>query len=481
MKILVCISSVPDTTSKINFTEDNKQFNPSGVQFIINPNDEFCLTKAIMLKEQLGANVTLVNVGTQETEPVLRKASAIGADDIIRIDAAHTDAFFVATQLARVAKEGNYDLIITGKESIDYNGGMVGGYLSSLLNLPFINKCIGLEIEGNKVTAQREIDGGREKLTATLPLVIAGQKGLTQEKDLRIPNMRNLMADKQQTKVVAVTINVPQPEVLAAYGVNKVLSITNDQLQHISANTLNHLLQQAVAKESSTIVVFSASSQAKGVAPLLANSLQAGYVSNIISLPTEDFIVKSNVFSNKAISLSQINTPIKILGLAPNAFKTEEKNVELTVEPFAPTLPDSDWGIQVITTEKTSGKVSLDDATIVVSGGRGLKAAENWQIVEGLAEVLGAATACSKPVADMGWRPHSEHVGQTGKPVAPNLYIAIGISGAIQHLAGVNASKVKLVINSDSEAPFFKVADYGVVGDAFEVVPKLIEKLKARQ
>lgn len=202
MKILVCISSVPDTTSKINFTEDNKQFNPSGVQFIINPNDEFCLTKAIMLKEQLGANVTLVNVGTQETEPVLRKASAIGADDIIRIDAAPTDAFFVATQLARVAKEGNYDLIITGKESIDYNGGMVGGYLASLLNLPFINKCIGLEIEGNKVTAQREIDGGREKLTATLPLVIAGQKGLTQEKDLRIPNMRNLMAAR--TKVITV-------------------------------------------------------------------------------------------------------------------------------------------------------------------------------------------------------------------------------------------------------------------------------------
>ena len=183
MKILVCISSVPDTTSKINFTEDNKQFNPSGVQFIINPNDEFCLTKAIMLKEQLGASVTLVNVGTQETEPVLRKASAIGADDIIRI-------------------EGNYDLIITGKESIDYNGGMVGGYLSSLLNLPFINKCIGLEIEGNKVTAQREIDSGREKLTATLPLVIAGQKGLTQEKDLRIPNMRNLMAAR--TKAITV-------------------------------------------------------------------------------------------------------------------------------------------------------------------------------------------------------------------------------------------------------------------------------------
>ena len=202
MKILVCISSVPDTISKIKFTDENKKFDPTGVQFIINPNDEFCLTKAILLKEKLGATITLVNVGTQETEPVLRKASAIGADDIIRIDATPTDAFFVATQLAKVAKEGNYDLIITGKESIDYNGGMVGGFLAGLLNQPFINKCIGLDINGTEVTAEREIDGGKEKLSAILPLVIAGQKGLTQEKDLRIPNMRNLMAAR--TKVITV-------------------------------------------------------------------------------------------------------------------------------------------------------------------------------------------------------------------------------------------------------------------------------------
>ena len=202
MKILVCISSVPDTTSKINFTDDLKAFNPAGVQFIINPNDEFCLTKAILLKEQLGATITLVNVGTAETEPVLRKAYAIGADEIIRINAQPTDALFVATQLAQVVREGAYDLIICGKESIDYNGGMVGGYLSALLNLPFINKCIALNINGNAVTAEREIDGGKETLTATLPLVIAGQKGITQEKDLRIPNMRNLMAAR--TKAINV-------------------------------------------------------------------------------------------------------------------------------------------------------------------------------------------------------------------------------------------------------------------------------------
>ena len=202
MKILVCISSVPDTTSKINFTLDNCKFDPTGVQFIINPNDEFCLTKAILLKEKLGATITLINVGTAETEPILRKAYAIGADDIIRIDATPTDALMVATEIAKVAKEGAYDLIICGKESLDYNGGMVGGYLAALLDLPFINKCISLEIEGNSVTAAREVEGGKELLSASLPLVIAGQKGLTQEKDLRIPNMRNLMAAR--TKAIDV-------------------------------------------------------------------------------------------------------------------------------------------------------------------------------------------------------------------------------------------------------------------------------------
>jgi len=202
MKILVCISSVPDTTSKINFTPDNCKFDPTGVQFIINPNDEFCLTKAILLKEKLGATITLINVGTAETEPILRKAYAIGADDIIRINATPTDALMVATEIAKVAKEGAYDLIICGKESLDYNGGMVGGYLAALLDLPFINKCIGLEIEGNSVTAAREVEGGKELLAASLPLVIAGQKGLTQEKDLRIPNMRNLMAAR--TKAIEV-------------------------------------------------------------------------------------------------------------------------------------------------------------------------------------------------------------------------------------------------------------------------------------
>ncbi|MFK8298869.1 electron transfer flavoprotein subunit beta/FixA family protein [Capnocytophaga cynodegmi] len=202
MKILVCISSVPDTTSKINFTDENRKFDSNGIQFIINPNDEYGLTKAIILKEKFGASITLINVGTAETEPTLRKAFALGADDIIRVNAVASDGFFVASQIAKIAKEGNYDLIITGKESIDYNGGMVGGMVAALLDYPFINKCVNLEIDGNSVSAEHEIDGGKEKISTQLPIVIAGQKGLVQDKDLRIPNMRNLMAAR--TKQITI-------------------------------------------------------------------------------------------------------------------------------------------------------------------------------------------------------------------------------------------------------------------------------------
>lgn len=238
MKILVCISSVPDTTSKINFTPDNCKFDPTGVQFIINPNDEFCLTKAILLKEKLGATITLINVGTAETEPILRKAYAIGADDIIRIDATPTDALMVATEIAKVAKEGAYDLIICGKESLDYNGGMVGGYLAALLDLPFINKCIGLEIEGNSVTAAREVEGGKELLSASLPLVIAGQKGLTQEKDLRIPNMRNLMAAR--TKAIDVRAAEAASKGTAIIGFEKMPA--KQPVKMIAADDLDTLI-----------------------------------------------------------------------------------------------------------------------------------------------------------------------------------------------------------------------------------------------
>lgn len=202
MKILVCISHVPDTTSKINFTAGDAKFDTNGVQFVINPNDEFGLTRAIWFQEQQGANVTVVNVGGPDTEPTLRKALAIGANEAIRVNAEPTDGYFVATQLAKVIQDGGYDLVIAGKESLDYNGGMVPGMIAGITGANFVNSCIGLTVEGNNVKAVREIDGGKETVATTLPLIIGGQKGLVEEKDLRIPNMRGIMTAR--TKALTV-------------------------------------------------------------------------------------------------------------------------------------------------------------------------------------------------------------------------------------------------------------------------------------
>lgn len=202
MKILVCISHVPDTTSKINFVNGDTEFDTNGVQYVINPNDEYGLTRAIWFQEQQAANVTVVNVGGPETEPTLRKALAIGANEAIRVNAAPTDGFFVAKQLAEVVKNGNYDLIICGKESLDYNGGMVPGMLATLLNANFVNSCIGIKVDGTSANLVREIDGGKETVSTSLPLVIGGQKGLVEEKDLRIPNMRGIMTAR--TKALTI-------------------------------------------------------------------------------------------------------------------------------------------------------------------------------------------------------------------------------------------------------------------------------------
>ena len=223
MKILVCISHVPDTTSKINFTENDTKFDTNGVQFVINPNDEFGLTRAMWFKEKQGATVDIINVGGPETEPTLRKALAIGADTAIRINTEALDGFQVAKELSAIAKEGNYDLIIAGRESIDYNGGMVPGMLASLLGASFVNTCIGLEVDGDTATAVREIDGGKETVTAKLPLVVGGQKGIVEESDLRIPNMRGIMMARKKplevkepqgasTETSAVSFEKPAPK-----------------------------------------------------------------------------------------------------------------------------------------------------------------------------------------------------------------------------------------------------------------------------
>ena len=207
MNIVVCISSVPDTTSKINFTDNNTKFDSCGIQFVINPNDEFGLTRAMWFKEKQGATVHVINVGGPETEPTLRKALAIGADEAIRVNTPATDGFYVAKQLANVAKEGGYDLVIGGRESIDYNGGMVPGMIAKLTGANFVNMCVNIEVEGTNVTAAREIDGGNEIINTSLPLVVAGQKGIVEESDLRIPNMRGIMQARSKPLTVKEPID----------------------------------------------------------------------------------------------------------------------------------------------------------------------------------------------------------------------------------------------------------------------------------
>jgi electron transfer flavoprotein alpha subunit len=288
------------------------------------------------------------------------------------------------------------------------------------------------------------------------------------------------VADSLGTNVTAVTVNTENVSDLSKYGVSKVLKVTNDKLKNFNAKAYADVIKQAAQKESAKLVLFSSTTDSLYMAPIVSIGLDAGFASNVVGLPisTSPFQVKRNAFSNKAFNITEINTDVKVLSLAKNSYGVFESAASLSEEAFSPSLNDADFNVKVESVEKTTGKVTIADADIVVSGGRGMKGPENWHLLEDLAASLGAATACSKPVSDIGWRPHSEHVGQTGKPVAANLYVAVGISGAIQHIAGINSSKVKVVINTDADAPFFKVADYGIVGDALEILPKLTQKIK---
>jgi electron transfer flavoprotein alpha subunit len=288
------------------------------------------------------------------------------------------------------------------------------------------------------------------------------------------------VAESLGTTVTAVTVNARNISELSKYGVDKVLKVSNDKLSNFNVKAYADIIKQAAQKESAKVILLSSTTDSLYLAPFVAVGLEAGFASNVVGLPlsTLPFQVKRTAFSNKAFNITEISTEVKVLSLAKNSYGVFENNSFGSEEDFTPSLNDGDFNLKVESVEKSSGKVTIADADVVVSGGRGLKGPENWGILEELASVLGAATACSKPVSDLGWRPHSEHVGQTGKPVATNLYIAIGISGAIQHIAGVNSSKIKVVINSDADAPFFKVADYGIVGDAFDIVPRLTQKLK---
>jgi electron transfer flavoprotein alpha subunit len=265
---------------------------------------------------------------------------------------------------------------------------------------------------------------------------------------------------------------------LGKYGVKKIHHVSNDSLNYLDAQVYANVIAQVAEASSADVIIFSNNVDGKAIAPRLSVRLKAGLVSGAVALPdtSNGFVVKKNVFSGKAFANVSVNTSVKIIALNPNAYKTAAG--EGTAEVISFTANVDAAKVKVTNTIKASGEVPLTEAEIVVSGGRGLKGPENWKIVEDLAHSLHAALACSRPVADAHWRPHNEHVGQTGIAIAPNLYIAIGISGAIQHLAGVNRSKVIVVINKDPEAPFFKAADYGIVGDAFEVVPKFTKAIK---
>jgi electron transfer flavoprotein alpha subunit len=292
------------------------------------------------------------------------------------------------------------------------------------------------------------------------------------------------VADQTNTNLVAISIgDVSHAElsVLGKYGAEKVLNVSNDKLRNFVNQAYASVIAEAAKKEIANIVILSNSFSGRGLAPRIGVKLEAGIADGAVELPeliSGKFSVKKTAFSGKAFATVELTSNNKVISLTPNSYKIVEKDSTAVVENFNPEVKATDFKAMIKEIIRSADKVSLPDAEIVVSGGRGLKGPENWIMLEELADLLGAALACSKPVSDAGWRPHSEHVGQTGIAVSPNLYIAVGISGAIQHLAGVSSSKVIVVINKDPDAPFFKVADYGIVGDAFEVVPKLINAIK---
>ncbi len=293
------------------------------------------------------------------------------------------------------------------------------------------------------------------------------------------------IADQLNTNVVAVSIgSVDQTGLsnLGKYGASKVLNVSNEKLKSFVNQAYASIIAEAAKKENANVVILANSFSGKGLAPRIAVKLKAGLADGAVELPKTDggkFSVKKTAFSGKAFASVELTSEIKIIALNPNSYQVIESGSTASIEDFQSEAKESDFRTMVKEIVRATDKIALPDAELVVSAGRGMKGPENWGMIEELAKVLGAATACSKPVSDAGWRPHEEHVGQTGIAVSPNLYIAIGISGAIQHLAGVSSSKTIVVINKDPEAPFFKVADYGMVGDAFEIVPKLIESIKS--
>jgi electron transfer flavoprotein alpha subunit len=292
------------------------------------------------------------------------------------------------------------------------------------------------------------------------------------------------VAEMTGTSATAIILGPADDTELASagrFGATKVLHATDAKLTEPNGMAYATVVAAAVQQGGSKVIVLAKSSLADAMTARLAGKLKAGLAANVIELPdlSNGFVVKTSIYTGKAFAYNELKSDTKIRAIKKNTITPEEKDSEAPVEAFTPTLNEADFSISIKNTEKSSGDILLPEADLVVSAGRGLKGPENWEIVEDLANALHAATACSKPVSDLDWRPHSEHVGQTGIKISPNLYIACGISGAIQHLAGVNSSKVIVVINKDADAPFFKSADYGIVGDVFDVLPRLTKAVKA--
>ena len=283
------------------------------------------------------------------------------------------------------------------------------------------------------------------------------------------------------TAIALGAVEKAELESIGKFGASKVLHVADERLNQGVAKAYEVVLSQAIKDENATALVLANSSLGTPVAALVAAKLGASLATNVVELPNTSagFVVKRSIYTGKAFSYVELKNQIKILVIKKNAAEAKETGSTVAITPYSVTLSDADFNAKIISTEKATGEVLLPEAEIVISGGRGMKGPEHWGPLEELARTLHAATGCSKPVSDMGWRPHHEHVGQTGVKVAPQLYIAIGISGAIQHLAGVNSSKCIVVINKDADAPFFKAADYGIVGDAFDIIPKLTAAIKA--
>lgn len=315
----------------------------------------------------------------------------------------------------------------------------------------------------------------------TTLVFVEHDEGKVKRTSLEAVAYAHAMKSSAVTAIALGSIDQNELAQLGKFGAAKVLHAADAKLDQGNILAYANVLAKAVQDENADILVLASSSLGTPVAARVAAKINASLATNVVELPqtSDGFTVKRSIYTGKAFMHVQMSGAKKVIAIRKNAAELSETGGSAQVVPYTASLNDADFVVKVTSTEKATGDVLLPEANIVVSGGRGMKGPENWGMLEDLAKTLGAATGCSKPVSDMGWRPHHEHVGQTGVKVAPQLYIAVGISGAIQHLAGVNSSKCIVVINKDPESPFFKAADYGIVGDAFDVVPKLTEAIKA--